>query len=252
MSIPKDIIYDNECLQESLILAGYVGSIGFNLATPESDKDVMGVCVPNIDNYFGLNEFGHSGNGTKEIRQEPWDIVVYELRKFIRLLLKGNPNVISLLWLNEKHYIKRTKAGNMLIENRDIFNGRHVYHSFVGYSHGMLHRMSHGDIKNAGTKRKEAFDKFNYEPKNAAHLIRLMRMCIEYLTDGVFYVARQDNNQLLEIKRGEWTMERIITESDRLFALAQEVYTKTSLPLEPDKEAANKLCIDIIKTALKQ
>lgn len=38
-----------------------------------------------------------------------------------------------------------------------------------------------------------------YNAKNAAHLIRLLRMGIEFLTEGTLYVERADAPELLDI-----------------------------------------------------
>jgi len=60
-----------------------------------------------------------------------------------------------------------------------------------------------------GTKRKMLVEKYGYDCKNAAHLIRLLRMGVEFLKDGRLYVMREDAKQLIEIKRGEWTLEQV-------------------------------------------
>jgi predicted nucleotidyltransferase len=59
-------------------------------------------------------------------------IVIYEARKAIRLLQGGNPNVLSLLWLEPNYRIAVTPAGQHLLGHRGLFVGRHVYKPFVG------------------------------------------------------------------------------------------------------------------------
>jgi len=51
-----------------------------------------------------------------------------------------------------------------------------------------------------GAKRKSLVEKFGYDTKNAAHLILLLRMGIEFLSVGVLHVKRHDAQELLEIK----------------------------------------------------
>jgi len=238
-----------------IILSGYVGSISHGTFRPKNDpnsiddKDVMAITVPSIDHYFGLKTFG--SKGTKIIMKDEWDITIYEIKKIIGLLLKGNPNVLCMLWLNEENYIEKTDAGNLLIENRDIFSSKQVYHSFVGYAHGQAHRMTHMAFEGyMGEKRKALVKKHGYDTKNASHLIRLLRMGIEFLTEGYLYVKRKDATQLLEIKNGEWSLEKVQEESDRLFKLAEEAYIRSSLPSQPDREKAEQICIDICKSIL--
>ena len=97
-----------------------------------------------------------------------------------------------------------------------------------------------------GAKRKELVRRVGYDAKNAAHLIRLLRMGIEFLVDGELHVERADAEQLLSIKRGEWTIERVKEEAERLFKLAEEAYVRSSLPAKPDVKKAEGLCIAII------
>ena len=97
-----------------------------------------------------------------------------------------------------------------------------------------------------GKKRRELVMRIGYDAKNAAHLIRLLRMGIEFLTEGTLYVERADAAELLSIKRGEWPLEKVKAESERLFQLAQEAYVRSSLPPEPDQERAEKLCVKMI------
>jgi len=206
------------------------------------DKDVLAVCIPPLDHYFGLKQYG--SRGTKEIKRDEWDIVIYEIRKFVSLLAKGNPNVLMALWLENKHYIKCTNTWKVLLENRDAFSGKHVYRSFTGYAYGQLHRMTHHAFEGyMGEKRRQLVKQFGYDTKNAAHLVRLLRMGIEFLTDGRLYVERHDAQQLLEIKRGEWSLEKVKVEAERLFASAEQAYIESKLPEGPDMERVNRLCV---------
>lgn len=255
MSIPQDLIASNPCLGEWNELLCWRGSIAHGMYVPNTDpdsiddKDVMGLCVPPADHYFGLKSFG--SKGTREIKHGEWDIVVYEFRKGIRMLRQGNPNVLSMLWLPENGYIHLTDVGRELIERRYLFTGKHVYHSFVGYAHGQLHRMTHTAGQGyMGAKRKALVAKFGYDTKNAAHLVRLLRMGIEFLTDGQLRVLREDAQELLAIKRGEWPIERVLAEADRLFEIAREAHVRSPLPAQVDNDKIDALCVDLLSKTL--
>lgn len=97
-----------------------------------------------------------------------------------------------------------------------------------------------------GSKRRELVERFGYDCKNAAHLIRILRMGIEFLTDGTLYVEREDKHELMDIKRGAWPLEKVKTEAERLFQLAQESYVRSPLPPEPDRKRAEQLVIGIV------
>lgn len=257
MNIDKDILQANPYLEEDSIIVGYVGSISHGTQVPSTDpdciddKDVMAVVIPPLNHYFGLTEFG--SRGTKEIKKGEWDIVTYEFRKFVNLLIKGNPNVLGLLWLPDNMYLKVSDSGDFLIENRKMFATKQVYHSFTGYAYGQLKRMTHFVFEGyMGTKRKELVERYGYDCKNAAHLIRLLRMGIEFLNEGELYVSRsnKDAQQLMEIKKGGWTLEQVKEEADRLFKRAEEAYDRSTLPAKPDKEAVEGLCMKILYNKL--
>jgi len=234
------------------VLLGYVGSIAHGTHMPPTepnsidDKDIMGVCVGPPECYLGLKRFEQ-----KEAKYEAWDSVVYEIRKYVRLLLKQNPNVLGLLWLQEKDYIHIAPAGQLLLDNRSLFVSKQAYHSFIGYAHGQLHRMTHGAFQGyMGAKRKALVQKYGYDTKNAAHLVRLLRMGIEFLTEGTLHVFREDAHELKAIKRGEWTLERVQAEADTLFALAKEAYVRSELPAQPETDKAEQLLMGIVRRAL--
>src|ERR1700759_2667177 len=97
-----------------------------------------------------------------------------------------------------------------------------------------------------GGKRKALVMKVGYDSKNAAHLIRLLRMGVEFLVEGDLHVERADAENLLSIKRGEWPIEKVKEEAERLFKLAEEAYVRSSLPPKPDEKRAERLCLEII------
>lgn len=98
-----------------------------------------------------------------------------------------------------------------------------------------------------GQKRRELVRRVGYDAKNASHLIRLLRMGIEFLAEGTLNVERADAAELLSIKRGEWSLDKVKSEAERLFQLAQETYEHSSLPSGPDRARAERLSVEMIE-----
>ena len=239
-------------LPSNTILLGCVGSIAHGTQIPNSnpdsidDIDLMGIAIAHVNVYLGLGKFEQ-----KEVFYKEWDSVVYEIRKFFSLLLKQNPNVMGLLWLREQDYIYKSEYGQEIIDNRNLFISKNAYNSFVGYARGQLHRMEHSACKGyMGQKRKQLVEKFGYDCKNAAHLIRLLRMGIEFLGDGQLQVYRPDADELKEIKSGKWKLDDIKKYADDLFFAASLAYEKSPLPEEPDYKKAEELLMDILESVL--
>jgi uncharacterized protein len=251
---PAGLVEEHLGLGHWSILTAYRGSIAHGMYVPSTDPlsiddvDIMGICVPPRDYYLGLREFG--SRGTQEIKRDQFDIVVYELRKLMRMLRQGNPNVLALLWLDEDCIIRDSEAWRVIRNGRDAFVGKHVYNSFVGYAHGQLKRITHYKCEGyMGEKRKRLVDQFGYDCKNAAHLIRLLRMGIEFLGDGVLRVKREDAEELLRIKRGEWTLAQVKAESDRLFDQVKDAVGSSPLPDKPNDARINYLCATAVERA---
>lgn len=235
---------------KDIILSGYVGSISHGTYRPKKnvidDKDVMGIFVPSEDNYLGLSCVEHINKFVGE-----WDTVFYEIRKFVRLLLNNNPNVLGLLWLENTMYIHRTEAGEELIRNRDKFLSKRCYKTFCGYAYSQLYKMENNACMGyMGDKRKRLVEKYGYDTKNASHLIRLLEMGIEALTEGKINVWRPNNAKLVAIKDGQFSLEQIKDEADELFKEMRSAYVRSKLPDDPDQKSIEKILICIIKNKL--
>lgn len=136
-------------LADDPALLAYRGSIAHGMYVPGSnpkgvdDVDLIGMVLPGADHYLGLHPWAYSG--TREVKDGHWDVVLYEFHKLVRLLLRGNPNVLSLLWLDPEMYIHVNDAGRTLLAHRGLFVGKHVYREFAGYAAAQLAKMTSRD-----------------------------------------------------------------------------------------------------------
>lgn len=284
MELPHDLIY-----------LAYRGSIAHGMYVPQDhpdsidDKDLIGVFIGPASMYLGLGRFGPYADDPArrdviEIQDDPWDVVAYELVKLTRLLLKGNPNVLSLLWTDSRHVVLNASDSSHAWFDPPInaFVSKQAYHSFRGYAYDQRKKMTAFNLKEfeelermegdpgvkpddprlrelqrkffsgyMGHKRKELVRRFGFDTKNAAHLIRLQRMCVEFLTEGRLYVERKDASDLLSIKRGEVPLEKVLEESARLFALMDDVYTRSDLPPSPDYSMAEEWLMDTLQSYMQ-
>lgn len=206
------------------------------------DKDLIGICIPSAEHYVGLRQFG--SRGTQEIQIDPWDIVVYEHRKALQLLAKGNPNMLCMLWAPPEFTTHYTAAGEALLASRSLFATKAAFPAFRGYAQSQLKKMQAGVYHGyMGEKRRALVDKFGYDTKNASHLIRILRQGISFMQTGELEVYRSDAEELVAIKRGEYSFEtvrRMAEELDHALARAGE---KSKLPEWPDWDKINELAV---------
>jgi predicted nucleotidyltransferase len=248
MIFNEDIFKELPFNKSNIVLGGYRGSVAHGTFIGDIDSiddiDVMFIVIPKATCYFGLQNFGSSNTIDKFVGR--WDIVAYEFKKFINLLIKGNPNVISMLWLDEKDYLFKNDYTNLLIENRELFNSKKIYNSFIGYAHGQITRSTHYNYQGyMGQKRKEMVDKFSYDPKNLSHCIRLLRMGIEFFKYNKFIVKRPDREELLDIKNGKWELDKIKNLADNLFNEIKNAKDNSTLPEEPNLEKIEHLMLKV-------
>jgi predicted nucleotidyltransferase len=246
----------NEYFPSTTVLAGYRGSIAHGMYVPNTDPnsiddiDVMGVhmCPPEF--YIGLANQRKEGKRLDvfEIRKDMYDIVFYEFRKYVHLLIKSNPNVLSLLWLRPHDYLVRKPHGQILLDNRDLFISKKVYASFTSYAFDQFRKMEKFNHQGyMGEKRKALVEKYGYDCKNAAHCLRLLTMGIELLETGDLNVYREKDAYLfIDVKMGRWPLEEVKKYAAELFIRAEEAFKKCTLPEEPNLDKIEKMLIYVL------
>jgi predicted nucleotidyltransferase len=111
-------------------------------------------------------------------------------------------------------------------------------------------------LKTRNEKRAELERKYGYDTKHGAHLVRLMRMCREIMTTGKVVVKRPDAQELLGIRNGDWTYEKLIEWAAKEEAELNAIYEEQSksqnkiIPYSPDRTKLDSLCQEIVEEAL--
>lgn len=246
-------------LKEHLILAARRGSEAHGTYIPPTDpngiddKDVMGIIIQNPNGYIGMRSWDHA-----ESIKGVWDVVLYDIRKTVKMLCGQNPNVISLLWVRPEDYIYMTSIGSILVQSRELFIAKEpFYKSFIGYAYGQFKRMVNheGDPKRGfmGEKRKKLVEKYGYDCKNAAHMIRLLHMGNEFLETGKLNVYRTwDADIIKDIKTGGWSLDAVTDYSNRLFEKAEELFKISKIQEVVDMERVEELLVTMIEQHWKE
>lgn len=85
-----------------------------------------------------------------------------------------------------------------------------------------------------------------YDTKHGAHLIRLMRTGLEVLAEGKLRVRRPDAEELLAIRNGAWSYDRLMEEAQRIESQLEGAAAASSLPNSPDLEAIDGLLLELL------
>ncbi|MFI1770644.1 nucleotidyltransferase domain-containing protein [Thalassobellus citreus] len=105
------------------------GSRAYGLDTPESDTDIRGVFILPKESFYSLDYIGQVNNETN-------DIVYYELRKFIDLCSKNNPNILELLNVPEECVLYKHPIFDEI--KLDYFLSKQCEKSFANYAYAQI------------------------------------------------------------------------------------------------------------------
>lgn len=109
-----------------------------------------------------------------------------------------------------------------------------------------------GWLRHRNPKRAELEARYGYDTKHALHLVRLLRMGVELLETGEVRVTRDDRDELLAIRAGAWSYDRLLEAAEGLRARMREAAAHSPLPETCDEEAANTLCADVVAAVLER
>ena len=101
-------------------------------------------------------------------------------------------------------------------------------------------------------KRKALEEKMHYDGKDACHTIRLLQMCEEILSGKGVIVKRPNREELLAIRNGALTFEQIVEYVEKQNTKFQLLSKNCSLPLRPNYEKLDNMCISIINKILNK
>jgi predicted nucleotidyltransferase len=96
--------------------------------------------------------------------------------------------------------------------------------------------------KERNVARSELEEQFGYDTKHAMHLIRLLRMGKEILTQGEVIVLRPDAAELLEIRNGKLSYEELVRYAETIDTeIRNELYKNTKLRKRVDPRIATSI-----------
>lgn len=137
----------NNIAEKNKILEFRIGSHLYGTNTPESDEDFSGVFMPDENHVFGfermeqvdLSKVSKRVDGKND--KNAIDMVLYEYRKFVRLALDNNPNVLEQLFVDVNNLTYSNSFGSRLLNNRHLFPHRGLKQKFLGYAFSQKHKM---------------------------------------------------------------------------------------------------------------
>ena len=123
-----------------------------------------------------------------------------------------------------------------------------VFYNKDGYSMHCKDYLSYQTwLQNRNTERYVDIKNHNQriDGKNMLHCRRLLEMAIEIATTEIITVRRPNAEYLLKIRRGEMNLDELIEQSEADIKNLDELFDKSSLPDDCDKDFVNKLLLEV-------
>lgn len=235
-----DFLRTDKKLKNNIVLLVVAGSHGYGLNTEESDLDIRGISMGTLDSILGLESFD-------VFEDKKTDTVIYSMKRFVELAMKGAPNVLEILFSNPENILYcDEKIGKMLLDNRDMFLSKRVYYSFRGYAKNAL---------------KDAEKRLENEPKKAdKYAMHYIRLCLEVIAllngNDLIDVLKNNRDMLMWIRNGSMRNGDKFTEGfyesvEDFENLLEKAYQNSSLPDTVDVKKVSRLLVEMNKEFLK-
>ena len=112
-----------------LIFEAITGSKAYGLDTAKSDTDIRGVFVLPKELFYSLEYL-------PQVSNESNDIVYYELKRFMELLSKNNPNIIELLNVPDNCILYNHELMDKI--KPELFLSKLCEHTFANYAYTQI------------------------------------------------------------------------------------------------------------------
>jgi hypothetical protein len=216
------------------------------------DRDEMGVCIEDYAAAHGLQpafaQFIYrsaavrEGRSDAKSRQGDLDLVVYALRKYVRLALQGNPTVLILLFAAP---IAALPEGRALQAMAPAIVSRQAGPRFLGYLHAQKARLL-GERGQKNVRRPELEARYGFDTKYAMHMLRLGHQGVELLSTGrlTLPMAEPTRSYLKGVRVGKVGLPQVLDECAALEARLETLMTTSPLPEQPDRRAVEAWLLD--------
>lgn len=220
------------------ILRSVVGSGVHGIAIEGTDDhDEMGVYIEPPEYVLGVEkqredyiwrtqpEGVRSGHGDT-------DLVLYSLKKYLRLAIKGNPTVMLPLFAPADSLVIVTPLGEELRDLRAAFLSQLAVERFLGYMRSQHERML-GQSKRNVPNRPELIEKYGWDVKYGSHALRLAYQGFEIASTGRLSLPLPDRERerVLAVKQGEVDRDEVSAEIGRLEQAVRALLDEDRSPL---------------------
>jgi predicted nucleotidyltransferase len=187
---------------------------------PSGVEEVFGYVKSKVEQW-NFNQFELEESDRADMKELIWDLVAQISNKNVSWDNWPDAYAAGVIHKMQNELSLKDDVIRLINAERAYFKAKNTYQSWLRWK------------KERNPERRKLEVNCGYDSKHASHLVRLMRMGYEILTEGTVYVKRPDAEELLAIKNGEWTYDRVMEYKEELQRKLDEAYQK----METDRRA---------------
>ena len=240
---------DKQWVRNNLLFLHVAGSRLYGINKEDSDYDVRGVVLAPKKYWVASHEFEQL---EMKLPDANLDFVVYDFRKWLKLTIQGNPNVLETLYVQSENpnvVFESPRWSRIKTITRSLMSKK-AYQGFRGYSLSQLQKMVTKQSNKTG--RQHITQKYGFDLKFASHGFRHLQQGSELLNTGDITFPRPEKDQLKAIRNGEIYGPEDIGKCNDDWLQDQKVlddaYENSILPDGPNYEVYNELLEAVFDT----
>jgi len=201
---------------------------GLPSEAPKQMMEIFGLIKSEVERW-NLSQYPLNNMERDELKADIWELIYNVSQVDVN---EGNwpkkyeAGVIERL---AKEYNLKTEVVDILQRERLYKKEMEMYKSWLTWKTGR------------NPARHELEVRSGYDTKHGSHLVRLLRMGLEILTEHKIIVKRPDREEILHIKNGGWTYEKLMEYATEFQIKLDEAYKITTLPKSVNYEKINSL-----------
>lgn len=237
-----------EMAERTTILRVPAGSTLHGLNVPGTDdSDEVGICIEDLSAAMGFSEFEQyiyrtaaerEGKHDAPSQAGDTDLTIFSLRKFLRLAMQGNPQILQCLFVPPRLWLAGDSRGAQLQELAPLIVSRNAGFRYLGYLEAQRQRLL-GERGQKKTNRPELEAKHGFDTKYAMHILRLGFQGVELMTTGklTLPMPEKDRAFVYAVRLGEVPMQEALTKAGELERQIKDLLDDAPVPPEPARDA---------------
>lgn len=178
---------------------------GLPASVPKGVEEVFGYIKSRVEQW-NLNQYPLEEMQRAELKDTIWELLTTITKREVSVANWPDKYAEGIIFKMQEDFNLKEEVVAFINAERAYAKAKQVYDSWVSWK------------RERNPARRELEEKSGYDTKHASHLVRLMRMGYEILSEGKVIVNRNgvDADELLSIKNGGWSFDKVMEFKDAM------------------------------------